>query len=221
MEAVTPRKEDRRKERTRQLLRDALLELIPEKGYEAITLQDITDRANVARPTFYLHFKDKQDLLFSSIREIYDDLVARQSDSHKHTSLAESVMSLKQSDASDFQHVADFADFYRMMLSDKGSIAFVLMVLEYLSSIMCSEIVEKMATNGTAGRIPPDFISSFLAGAEIGIANWWLKTNQMRYSPQQIADMMSHLCQLGTGWAMRLNIQPPEVEPDFSEYDHG
>src|SRR5689334_5502011 len=144
MEAVTPRKEDRRKERTRQLLRDALLELIPEKGYEAITLQDITDRANVARPTFYLHFKDKQDLLFSSIREIYDDLVARQSDAHKHTSLTESVMSLKQSDASDFQHVADFADFYRIMLSDKGSIAFVLMVLEYLSSIMCTEMVEKL-----------------------------------------------------------------------------
>src|SRR5690348_13436851 len=105
MESITPRKEDRRKERTRQLLRDALLELISEKGYEAITLQDITDRANVARPTFYLHFKDKQDLLFSSIREIYDDLVARQNNAHKHMNLADAMVDLKQSDASDFQHV--------------------------------------------------------------------------------------------------------------------
>ncbi|MBA3867825.1 MAG: TetR/AcrR family transcriptional regulator [Anaerolineae bacterium] len=221
MEAAPPRKEDRRKERTRQLLRDALLELIPEKGYEAISLQDITDRANVARPTFYLHFKDKQDLLFSSLREIYDDLVQRQSDSHKHSNMADVLSDLTQADASDFQHVADYADFYRVMLSDKGSIAFVLMVLEYLGIIMKTEIVDKVMYNGTAGNIPPDLISSYLAGAELGIVNWWLKSNQMRYSPQQVADMMSYLCQLGTGWVLKLNIQPPAEVPDFSDYDHG
>jgi len=221
MEAAPHRKEDRRKERTRQLLRDALLELIPKKGYEAITLQNITDRANVARPTFYLHFKDKQDLLFSSVREMYDDLVQRQSQSHKHSNLAEAVTRLEQADSSDFQHVADYADFYRVMLSDKGSIAFVLMVLEYLSTIMRTEIVDKLMTNDTAPRIPLDLISSYLAGAEIGIVNWWLKTNQMQYSPQQVADMMGFLCQLGTGWALKLDIHPPEQEPDFSEYDHG
>ncbi len=213
------RKEDRRKERTRQLLRDALLELIPEKGYEAITLQDITDRANVARPTFYLHFKDKQDLLFSSLREIYDDLAQRQHVTCEPLELLAGYP--KEEEDSDFQHVADNVDFYQTMLTDKGSIAFVLMVLEYLSNLIENEMVRKLTEDGQKARIPPDFVSSFIAGAEIGVVNWWLKHNQMRYSPQQISRMMNHLSVLGMGWALKMDIQPPEVEPDFSDYDHG
>ena len=221
MEATTPRKEDRRKERTRQLLRDALLELIPEKGYEAINVQDITDRANVARPTFYLHFNDKQDLLFSSLREIYDDLVERQHRAHGDQHLGEIVANMDKVDASDFRHVADHAAFYKVMLSEKGSMAFLLMVMEYLSSIMHTELVNKLAVNGTVGSIPTDLISSYLAGAELGIVNWWLKSNDMRYSPEQIAQMMSLICMMGTGWILRTEMHPPAVEPDFSEYDHG
>ncbi|MCA0458802.1 MAG: TetR/AcrR family transcriptional regulator [Chloroflexi bacterium] len=221
MEATAPRKEDRRKERTRQLLRDALLELIPEKGYEAITLQDITDRANVARPTFYLHFNDKQDLLFSSLREIYDDLVKRQHQTFSDEHFTELVANMERVEDSDFQHVAEHADFYKAMLSEKGSMAFLMMVMEYLSSIMHTELVKKLAINGTVGNIPTDLISSYLAGAEVGIVNWWLKTNNMQYSPAQIAQMMSLICMMGTGWVLRTEIHPPATEPDFSEYDHG
>lgn len=221
MEAAIPRKEDRRKERTRQLLRDALLELIPEKGYEAINVQDITDRANVARPTFYLHFADKQDLLFSSLREIYDDLVERQHKSISHQNAADLVANMERVEDSDFQHVADHADFYKVMLSEKGSMAFLLMVMEYLGSVMHTELVQKLAVNGTVGNIPTDLISSYLAGAELGIVNWWLKTNNMQYSPLQVSQMMNLICMMGTGWVLRTEIHPPTVEPDFSEYDHG
>src|SRR5687768_7461485 len=56
-------KEDRRTRRTRQLLRDALLALLKEKRYEAISVQDIIERADVARSTFYVHYIDKDDLL--------------------------------------------------------------------------------------------------------------------------------------------------------------
>jgi len=54
-------KNDRRVERTQQLLRAALLSLIEEKGFEALTVQDIIDRANVGRATFYSHFDNKED----------------------------------------------------------------------------------------------------------------------------------------------------------------
>jgi AcrR family transcriptional regulator len=219
MEAPSVRREDRRKERTRQLLRDALLKLIPEKGYEAITLQDITDRANVARPTFYLHFKDKQDLLFSSLREIYDDLAQRQHVACDPLELL--AEDRKEGLDSDFQHVADNVDFYQTMLTDKGSMAFMLMVLEYLNTVVGHEITQRLSEDNKTPRVPSDFISSFIAGAEIGVVNWWLKHNQMRYSPEQISQMMNHVSLLGTGWALKLDIQPPAGEPDFSEYDHG
>ena len=59
------RRGDRRVQRTQQLLRAALLSLIEEKGFEALTVQDIIDRANVGRATFYAHSDNKEDLLVS------------------------------------------------------------------------------------------------------------------------------------------------------------
>jgi AcrR family transcriptional regulator len=58
-------KTDRRVHRTRELLQKALIELISERGYEAITIQDIVDHANVGRTTFYLHYNSKDELFMS------------------------------------------------------------------------------------------------------------------------------------------------------------
>ena len=60
---MEPEKKDRRTRRTRQLLRSALLSLLKEKRYEEISVQDIIERADVARSTFYMHYVDKDDLL--------------------------------------------------------------------------------------------------------------------------------------------------------------
>src|SRR3989304_9359430 len=56
---------DRRVQRTPERLQKALIELISERGYDAITIQDIVDRANVGRTTFYLHYRNKDDLFMS------------------------------------------------------------------------------------------------------------------------------------------------------------
>src|SRR5215510_13478896 len=58
-------KTDRRVQRTRELLQKALIELIGERGYDAITIQDIVDRANIGRTTFYLHYNSKDELFVS------------------------------------------------------------------------------------------------------------------------------------------------------------
>ena len=63
---MTNQKVDRRIQRTRQLLEDALIALILEKGYDKITVQNIVDQANVGRSTFYSHFLDKDDLMENS-----------------------------------------------------------------------------------------------------------------------------------------------------------
>src|SRR5512134_762137 len=65
---------DRRVQRTRQSLQDALVELIVEKGYEDITIQDVIDRANVGRSTFYTHFLDKEDLFLSEFEGLWRQL---------------------------------------------------------------------------------------------------------------------------------------------------
>jgi AcrR family transcriptional regulator len=62
-------KEDRRITRTRFALKQALTELVAEKGYDAVTVEDITSRANLGRTTFYLHYQDKEDLLLEGLEE--------------------------------------------------------------------------------------------------------------------------------------------------------
>ena len=56
---------DRRVQKTRKLLQEALIDLVAEKGYESVTIQEVLDRANVGRSTFYAHFPDKEHLLHS------------------------------------------------------------------------------------------------------------------------------------------------------------
>ncbi|MEV0294312.1 TetR/AcrR family transcriptional regulator [Nocardia sp. NPDC050710] len=60
---------DRRVRRTRNLLHQALIELMLERGYERISVSDILERADVGRSTFYAHFRDKDDLLLVSSTE--------------------------------------------------------------------------------------------------------------------------------------------------------
>ena len=62
--------EDRRIQKTQNLLREALVSLIAEKPYDSIVVKEILDRANVGRSTFYMHFRDKDDLLVSGIHDM-------------------------------------------------------------------------------------------------------------------------------------------------------
>src|SRR3989337_4369074 len=64
---------DRRIQRTRQALRRTLMELIKEKGYDSISVEEITQRANLGRATFYLHYKDKEDLLIDEFSELANE----------------------------------------------------------------------------------------------------------------------------------------------------
>jgi AcrR family transcriptional regulator len=74
---ATPAKSvDRRIQRTRQLLRQAFIEVAQEKGLTAVSIQDITERANVNRGTFYAHFPDKYALVDALIREEFQRLLA-------------------------------------------------------------------------------------------------------------------------------------------------
>jgi AcrR family transcriptional regulator len=61
---------DRRVQKTRQLMQQAIMELIVEKGFDSIKVQDILDKANVGRSTFYAHYQDKAGLLHSCFEEV-------------------------------------------------------------------------------------------------------------------------------------------------------
>ncbi|MBE0697970.1 MAG: TetR/AcrR family transcriptional regulator, partial [Anaerolineaceae bacterium] len=114
------KKKDRRIVRTQFALRDALHNLILEKGYDTITVEEITQRAGVGRATFYLHFKDKEDLLLEQFSDLARDRVKL---------LAEIPLTGWDAEYNPpylpllfiFQNAAENAPLYRLVLHGEGA----------------------------------------------------------------------------------------------------
>lgn len=202
------RRPDRRIERTMTALRDALMALIVEKGYDAISIQDIADRANVARATFYLHFKDKDDLMFKSMRVIYDGIVARQPKDLTVDALA---------DDSDFQHVAQYADFYGAMLSPKGSMGFLTRVRAYLQEELEKSINQIMPPD-VKPRLPLPLIAAYCTGAQIGLIWWWVE-NRLPIPAEKMARYTMQLSVFGLNWAFGGDLISPEEHLQIAALD--
>src|SRR5262245_10661694 len=98
-------KNDRRSLRTRQHIKIALVELLLEKQFVSITVQDILDRANVGRTTFYEHYLGKEDLLQSSLEDLLHALAHH---AHENQSASLFFPSLDL-----FKHVKDQHRLYR------------------------------------------------------------------------------------------------------------
>lgn len=198
---VEERKVDRRIQRTRTLLRDALMRLIIRRGYDEITIQDITDEANVARTTFYLHFSDKDDLLFSTMRDVYEDLYNATEENALENFFSENEQDCH---AEDFLHVQEFAEFYRIMLSERGSAAFLAKVRQYLAESIMAKSLPQLIPEGKEPRIPMEIMSYAIAGAQIGVIKWWLDKG-MPHSPQRMAFYLELFLKRGLLWGMNID----------------
>lgn len=189
---TTVKKLDRRVERTITALRDALMALIVEKGYDAISIQDITDRANVARATFYLHFKDKDDLMFSGMKLIYDQLADT-------VELGENGLEDLAS-AQDFLHVEQYADFYAAMLSPRGSMGFLVRVRAYLQNLV-EPMLQAFVKEGKIPRVPLSLMAAYCSGAQIGMIWWWVE-NRMPIPAEDMARIGMMLSLQGLPWGL-------------------
>lgn len=193
-----PPKIDRRIKRTRHLLRDALMRLVQTKSYDEITIQDITDEADIARTTFYLHFKDKDGLLFDMMREMYDLLTLEVDGLPPDVFLASNE---EDCYSEDFKHVLEYADFYRVMLSGQGSPVFLFQVQDYLAMVM-QKSLEKLIQPEMNLQMPIDYMASLIAGAHIGVIRWWLNNHTDEYTPEKMALMTQQTLQNGLIWVV-------------------
>lgn len=201
---MVERKVDRRIARTQQLLRDALMDLIVEQGYDGITVQDITDRANVARTTFYLHYKDKDELLFEGMRDIYDSLFDSVFEHHSQMN-TESLFDT-MAEATDYLHVDAYSDFYTVMLGEKGSASFIMRVWQYLAESLYQKMLEEIiGQTRRTPNMPIEALSYYLAGAQIGLIKWWLMQDK-RVPAKEMAMMCERTMIEGLHWALDMPI---------------
>jgi AcrR family transcriptional regulator len=107
---------DRRVQRTRLFLREALLALIEERGYDVLSIQDITERAMLGRTTFYEHYADKEKLLLVTLDELISDLAQR----IEPLTARQLVVEQQTVCVKIFEHVAVSRQLYRALLSERS-----------------------------------------------------------------------------------------------------
>src|SRR5216683_2086669 len=112
------KKADRRVQRTQGLLREALISLIQEKGFEPLSVQEIIDRANVGRATFYAHFDNKEDLLVSGFDRLRASLKERQPEALSRGSSIDERLFAFSYDM--FAHVDEYRDVFRAMVGKRS-----------------------------------------------------------------------------------------------------
>lgn len=180
------KKVDRRIQRTRQLLQDALISLILEKGYDKITVQNIIDRANVGRSTFYAHFLDKDDLMASNLEKLHEELGPHLASSYDDDSERAMLPSLAL-----FRHTQEQHHMYKSMIGGRG-IEIVHQVIWDGLTAHARAHFEQLESTGKRLAVPKEILVTYLAGSMRILLTWWLD-NDMPYPPEQMNEMFLKL----------------------------
>jgi AcrR family transcriptional regulator len=178
-------KEDRRSKRTRQLLGSALIELMLEKRYDAITVQDILDRANIGRSTFYSHYKDKEDLLISEIARVIHEL-------DEHTSALGHAPGALLPSLEFFRHVQQQRHLLRTFIWGNSVEVLMRDFQAHLGKVVEQNLLSLSSRGHFTSLIPLPVVSSFVASTFLLLLRWWLE-NDMRYSPEAMDEMFQTL----------------------------
>lgn len=191
-------KEDRRTRRTRQLLRDALLSLLKRKRYRDISAQDIIERADVARSTFYVHYADKDDLLvgkwgvFASNLGHHAELMANENEEDYQYSFMARVW---------FQHIQAQDPVLKIIARDSA----MDLAMKTLHGILRRDIQAKVQKHiPEDGSIPPSLVLDYMASSLMTLIKWWVK-NDMSYPPQRMDEIFQQLVMPGVFSTHRTN----------------
>ncbi len=160
---------DRRIQRTRQLLHEALFSLIVERGYESITVQDITERANLGRTTFYLHYRDKAELLQESVSTLLYALRLDVEPDAAETCTFQ-VLSIRV-----FQHIARRQQLYQAILKDAVlTSTFWNGMRSYISELCLRFLPDGLLTPNGSLSMDGEIFAAHATGSLFGLVCWWL-----------------------------------------------
>jgi AcrR family transcriptional regulator len=177
-------KDDRRSQRTRQALHQALFVLMREKRYDAITVQDIIDQANVGRSTFYAHFVDKEDLASYSLEQIMEALMHNpaQGTPAGHGLIPTAAL---------FEHVREQFPLFQMQMRGRGLELFSERAQAYWSQKIEQDLQTHLPPGQTAA-VPLAVVARYVTGTWVTLLKWWLE-NKMPYTPERMDEIFQQL----------------------------
>ncbi|MBI2752103.1 MAG: TetR/AcrR family transcriptional regulator [Betaproteobacteria bacterium] len=193
---------DRRVARTHGALREALISLISERGWDAISVQDVCDRANIGRSTFYAHFASKEKLLISGFDELRRALRAQAGmASDARTWPFGFVRGL-------IEHAHENQRLFRAVIGKRSG----LVVQRHFRHLLIELVAEELTDDGIA-MIRRDAAAHYIAGALFELLNWWIDSRSP-LAPSELEAMFRELTTpvLGVARSSAQNRRPVETK---------
>ena len=189
---------DLRVKRTRLFIRDAFFNLIREKGFDAVTIQDITKSAMINRSTFYRHYQDKFDLAEKCLDEPFNELLEQleEMDTTQNLSNGQPPRNFLLL----FQHIEQNAELYRLLFGRNGISIFISQFRGYILQLLRYRLRD-IPQNYWEGMVPLKMFEEYLAGAYLGVIQWWLE-NMEDFPAQDVAFWLYQLVVQGTNLAL-------------------
>lgn len=187
---------DRRIQRTRQLLRSALMDLIADQGYDTITVQQIIDRANIGRSTFYAHYRDKDDLLIRGMDDTIHSLISDLEHDSDNRPVSGDHMILCVEPL--FRHTIEHFRLHKAILGGQGIEIIVRRIQKHLSQHIQEQLAKHLSENRPP-TIPIEIIAIHLANSVMNLLRWWFDNNKP-YTPAEMDRIFQELTMPGV-WA--------------------
>lgn len=192
--------QDRRVRRTHRALGEALVSLILERGYERITVQDILDRADVGRSTFYAHYRDKDALLMANFDGLREEL-RRDLDA-----ITPAVIPSPTAPAGAlFDHAYRHRRVYAALCGRQGGHLVQRHLHQLVGGLLREHLRPHLVEAGS--DLPVDVVAEFATTAALGLLAWWID-HGFPYGPARIAYMYQRLAAPGILAALG---HPPET----------
>ncbi|MFG2720055.1 TetR/AcrR family transcriptional regulator [Streptomyces sp. NPDC048416] len=189
--------QDRRTRRSRRALGAALVELVLERGFTALTVEDITERADVARATFYAHFRDKEDLF----ARVTGDLLAELSE-RLAPAVADSAVGFTGKPVLEMlRHARAERDLYRIVLRGEGDGKPLAMFVDSCARATAEEFRARAERNAVQPRIDPELLARVWVGEQIAVLRWWVEQDTPSLPAEEVVRMLLDLALHGRYWA--------------------
>lgn len=182
---------DPRVKKTRKFLKEALIDLIEDKGFEAITVGNLAEKAEINRVTFYQHYHDKYDLLEQTIETMLKDLIITVAPHKREELLVTHKDETNNVYLQLFQFVFDHQSFFKTMLGQNGTTLFQNRMTISIQEFVADTLAQ-LAPNEKNAKVPREIVVHYVAAASIGLIKYWVQ-NGMTYSPNYMAKQLTFL----------------------------
>ncbi|MGH2318397.1 TetR/AcrR family transcriptional regulator [Planococcus sp. SE5232] len=193
-------KKDRRIDKSKMALKEALIRLMEEKEFKSITITEIVHSANLNRGTFYKHYQTQEELLNELIDDVLIDLIHSYREPYVKIKDFD-VGKLSAASVKIFDHVERYSRFYTIIVNSNVLPGFQNRICQVLKELVQKELISPMPTPG----IDPSLLSSYNAYALFGLIIEWV-SGDFKFTSQQMADQLINILSYQTPRAEAITV---------------